>query len=143
MAPATTSMENAGPSRRRGIALASALVTGLLVLIAVSCSGSADSESTAPGERGAELYEANCASCHGPDLRGTERGPSHLSIVYEPAHHPDDSFRSAIANGAGQHHWNFGNMPAVPGLSDADVDEIIAHIRSEQEREGFEPHEQP
>jgi hypothetical protein len=34
-------------------------------------------------------------------------------------------------------------MPAVPGLSDADVDEIIAFIRSEQEREGFEPYERP
>ena len=48
---------------------------------------------------GAEVYQQSCASCHGPDLRGTDKGPSHLSIVYEPNHHSDDSFRSAIANG--------------------------------------------
>lgn len=143
MAATTTRSENAGSPTRRGVALASAVVTGLLVVLAVSCSGSSDSESAPPSARGAELYQANCASCHGSDLRGTELGPSHLSIVYEPSHHPDDSFRSAIANGAGQHHWNFGNMPAVPGLSDADVDEIIAFIRSEQESEGFEPYERP
>lgn len=87
---------------------------------------------------GAALYGANCASCHGGDLRGTDRGPSHLSIVYEPNHHPDDAFRSAIRNGAAQHHWDFGDMPPVEGLDDGEVEAIIAYIRSEQETEGFE-----
>ena len=143
MATATTRSGNVGSPGRHGMFFASAAITGLLVLLAVSCGGSPDSDAAPPSARGAELYQANCASCHGSDLRGTELGPSHLSIVYEPSHHSDDSFRSAIANGAGQHHWNFGNMPAVPGVSDADVDEIIAFIRSEQEREGFEPYERP
>ena len=143
MAATTTESEHGKSPRRRGVALASAVVTGLLVMVAVSCNGSPDSESPQSGAQGAELYQANCASCHGADLRGTELGPSQLSIVYEPSHHPDDSYRSAIANGVGQHHWNFGNMPALPGLSDTDVDEIIAFIRSEQERQGFEPYERP
>lgn len=84
------------------------------------------------------VYAQSCASCHGTDLRGTDRGPSHLSIVYEPNHHSDDSFRSAIANGARQHHWDFGDMPPVDGLSDADVEAVIDYIRDEQERQGFE-----
>jgi len=71
--------------------------------------------------------------------RGTDRGPSHLSIVYEPNHHGDDAFRSAIANGARQHHWNFGDMAAIPGLDDGQIDAIIAYVRFEQERQGFEP----
>ncbi|MEP1124670.1 MAG: cytochrome c [Ilumatobacter sp.] len=87
---------------------------------------------------GAELYQSNCASCHGDDLRGTDKGPSHLSIVYEPNHHGDDAFRSAIANGAQQHHWSFGDMAAIPGLDDSEVDDIIAYIRSEQTLQGFE-----
>lgn len=89
-------------------------------------------------ERGAEVYAESCASCHGADLRGTDKGPSHLSIVYEPNHHTDDSFRSAIANGAPQHHWNFGDMEPVEGLSDDDVEAVIAYVRAEQERQGFE-----
>lgn len=71
--------------------------------------------------------------CEGPT-----RGPSHLSIVYEPNHHTDDSFRLAIANGVPQHHWNFGAMEPVDGLSDNEVEAVIAFIRSEQVRLGFE-----
>ena len=110
-----------------------------------ACGDSADEAAPAAADagRGAELYAANCASCHGSDMRGTDRGPSHLSIVYEPNHHGDDSFRSAIAQGARAHHWNFGDMPAVGGLADDEVDAIIAFIRSEQERQGFEPYERP
>ncbi len=87
---------------------------------------------------GAEVYAESCASCHAADLRGTDKGPSHLSIVYEPGHHGDESFRQAIANGAPQHHWTFGDMPAVQGLSDTDVEAVIEFVREEQQRQGFE-----
>ena len=71
-------------------------------------------------------------------MRGTDDGPSHLSIVYEPNHHGDDSFRSAIANGAPQHHWAFGDMEPVEGLSDADIEAVIDYVRAEQQRQGFD-----
>ena len=90
------------------------------------------------GADGATVYQARCASCHGADLRGTDNGPSQLSIVYEPGHHGDAAYRSANRNGAAQHHWNFGPMPAIDGLTDADVESVIAYVRSEQERQGFE-----
>lgn len=112
------------------------------VLLGAAC-GSSDSEGSATtvvSNDGAELYAANCASCHGADLRGTELGPSQLSIVYEPNHHPDESFRSAVRNGVGAHHWDFGPMPPVPGLDDDEVDAIIEYIRAIQQREGFEPY---
>lgn len=95
-------------------------------------------ETGSPIEPGAEVYAQSCASCHGADLRGTDEGPSHLSIVYEPNHHTDDAFRNAIANGAPQHHWNFGDMEAVEGLNGDDVEAVIAYVRAEQERQGFE-----
>lgn len=98
--------------------------------------GASDS-SDATLARGSEVYDASCASCHGVELEGTDKGPSHLSTVYEPNHHPDEAFRAAIANGAPQHHWPFGPMPPVEGLDDADVDAVIAFIRSEQERQGL------
>ncbi len=144
MTPSTPLHRSAHRSRR---ALISASFASTLAVAALAgCGDSADQAAPAVATgagRGAELYEANCASCHGSDLRGTDVGPSHLSIVYEPDHHGDDSFRSAIAQGARAHHWNFGDMPAVGGLDDDEVDSIIAFIRSEQEREGFEPYERP
>ncbi len=89
---------------------------------------------------GAELYAANCAECHGEDLRGTDRGPSHLSRVYEPGHHADGAFLLAVFIGSRQHHWNFGPMPPVEGLSEEDVEAIIAFVRERQRIEGFEPY---
>jgi mono/diheme cytochrome c family protein len=100
-------------------------------------SDGADSDGAA-AQSGAALYAASCASCHGEDLRGTDKGPSHLSVVYEPNHHPDESFRAAIAQGVPAHHWSFGDMPPVTGLDESEVDAIIAYIREVQAREGFE-----
>ena len=87
---------------------------------------------------GATVYEARCASCHGTDLRGTDKGPSQLSIVYEPGHHGDDSYRSAIRNGAQQHHWPFGDMPAIESITDDQIEAVISYIRGQQGRLGFE-----
>jgi hypothetical protein len=58
--------------------------------------------------------------------------------VYEPGHHSDDAFRTAIANGSPAHHWDFGDMPAVPGLSAAEVDGIIAYVRQVQQEQGYD-----
>ena len=125
-------------SRPRTIA---ATVSIAIALVVASCGSSSDgsiaADPSGPGD-GATLYQANCASCHGADLRGSEKGPSHLSIVYEPNHHGDDAFRSAIVNGAPQHHWNFGDMAAIPGLDDHEIDAIIDFVRAEQERLDFE-----
>lgn len=89
---------------------------------------------------GEGLHQANCASCHGSDLRGTQAGPSHLSRVYEPSHHGDGAFALAVELGVRQHHWPFGDMPPVAGLSKADVAAIVAFVRENQRIEGFEPY---
>jgi len=131
--------------RRRGAIVAVAVTTALTVS---ACGGNgadeqADGSTGAPPAElatGAAVYAASCASCHGTDLRGTERGPSHLSKVYEPSHHGDDAFRRAIAQGSPQHHWGFGDMPPVSDLSPDEVSAVIAYIRDVQSREGFEPY---
>lgn len=97
---------------------------------------SQDPEQVAVGE---EIYAANCASCHGDDLRGTDQGPSHLSRVYEPNHHGDGSFQLAVQIGSRQHHWDLGPMPPVEGLTEEAVEAIIAFVRETQRVEGFEP----
>ena len=118
------------------------------MILAVSCGGTQSETSTTGIEgqtpsddmlaKGAELYAASCSECHGADLRGTDRGPSHLSIAYEPNHHSDAVFALAVNNGVRAHHWDFGPMLPVEGLSKSDVDAIVAFVRSEQRREGFE-----
>jgi mono/diheme cytochrome c family protein len=100
----------------------------------------ADTAAPADLEAGADLYAGACSACHGTDLRGTNRGPSHLSVVYEAGHHPDGAFRAAILEGSPQHHWHFGDMPPVTGLDDAEIEAVIAYIRHVQEREGYEPY---
>lgn len=123
-------------ARRTAIAVAA---TAIVAFVAAACGTSpADTAPAGSSGAGAELYQSNCASCHGADLGGTSKGPSHLSIVYEPNHHGDEAFRSAIVNGAAQHHWNFGDMAPIPGLDDEAIDDIIAYVRAEQERLGFE-----
>jgi mono/diheme cytochrome c family protein len=130
----------------RGARRAMGLVAVLLALGA-GCGGDDDTggggdSSTAGGDLalGEAVYQDNCARCHGEDLRGTDEGPSHLSQVYEPGHHPDAAFEAAIAQGSTQHHWEFGDMPPVEGLDADEVAAVIAYVRSVQDAEGFEPY---
>lgn len=87
---------------------------------------------------GAAVYQQYCAECHGVDLRGTDKGPSQLSIVYEPNHHGDFAYRVAIREGTREHHWWFGDMPPVEGITDLEIEKVISFIRAEQQRLGFE-----
>lgn len=87
--------------------------------------------------RGKALYDEKCASCHGADLKGTDQGPPFLHRIYEPSHHGDAAFQLAVRNGVRAHHWKFGDMKPVPGLSADDVAHITAYVRSQQRRVGI------
>ena len=78
---------------------------------------------------GKEVFDANCALCHGADVMGTGTGPPLIDRIYEPGHHSDVSIRSAVRNGVPQHHWWFGNMPPVAGVSEAAVENLICYIQ--------------
>lgn len=82
------------------------------------------------------LYAANCARCHGGDLKGTTQGPPFLHAVYAPGHHGDAAFAVAVKSGVRPHHWNFGPMPSIPGLDDRQIALIVAFVRAEQEAVG-------
>ncbi len=100
--------------------------------------GSATDEGRPGGEvLGADVFAASCATCHGPDLRGTFVGPPLLDDLYAPDHHDDDAVRSAIANGVQPHHWDFAAMPPLPDLDAAEVEAVIAHIRAAQQAAGI------
>ncbi len=87
--------------------------------------------------KGEELFHVRCSSCHGEKARGTERGPSFINKIYEPNHHGDASFHLAVRNGVRAHHWKFGNMPKIHGVSQEQVDHIIGYVRWLQKQEGI------
>ena len=85
---------------------------------------------------GADLFQANCLVCHGEAALGTGEGPPLVHIYYEPNHHADFAFYMAVGQGVRAHHWNFGDMPPVAGLSQAEVTDIIAYVRWLQRETG-------
>jgi cytochrome c len=83
-------------------------------------------------------FEVKCVSCHGVNAAGQAGvAPPLVHIIYEPNHHGDESFQRAAALGVRAHHWSFGNMPAVEGLTRADVKMIVAYIRELQRANGI------
>lgn len=86
---------------------------------------------------GKSLFEKHCAACHGASLTGSDKGPPLLHKIYEPSHHGDASFQLAVKSGVRAHHWQFGDMAPVPGLTPDDVAHITAYVRAEQRKVGI------
>jgi len=86
---------------------------------------------------GAALFDTHCSRCHGAGGTGTDQGPPLVHRIYEPSHHPDAAFYQAVAHGARAHHWHFGDMPRIGGLSDAEVTAIIGYVRDRQREAGI------
>jgi len=87
--------------------------------------------------KGKILYNQSCASCHGADLKGSDKGPPFLHRIYESSHHADLAFQLAVKNGSRAHHWQFGDMKPVHGLSPDDVAHVTTYVRSEQRKVGI------
>lgn len=87
---------------------------------------------------GQRIFENTCAACHGTGGVGNEgAGPPLIHKIYEPGHHADEAFQRAVAGGVRSHHWQFGDMPPVKGLTRGDVTMIIAYIRDIQRANGI------
>ncbi|MCR4286554.1 MAG: cytochrome c [Deltaproteobacteria bacterium] len=86
---------------------------------------------------GAALFNSRCSKCHGLKGVGTDKGPPLVHKIYEPNHHADMSFYWAAERGVRAHHWGFGDMPPVEGVSKDDVSAIIKYIRGLQKEAGI------
>ncbi|WP_299755692.1 cytochrome c [uncultured Boseongicola sp.] len=94
---------------------------------------------SANAQIGKAAFEAVCASCHGVNAVGQlEVAPPLVHVLYEPSHHGDEAFQRAVANGVRAHHWPFGSMPPVEGLTRGDVQMIVAYVREMQRANGIE-----
>ena len=87
-------------------------------------------------KKGEEMFHARCAVCHGEKAKGTDKGPTFISRIYEPNHHGDASFHLAVRNGVRAHHWQFGNMPKISGLTQEEMTHIIGYVRWLQKQAG-------
>jgi mono/diheme cytochrome c family protein len=135
-------MENRGEKNawRRGAGL------GLLLMMLAACESgatnpeagkSASSATPTEFQAGEAKFTANCAACHGSRGVGTKQGPPLAHKIYEPNHHADVAFQRAAENGVRAHHWEFGNMPKIEGVTAADVDQIIRYVRWLQREAGI------
>ena len=87
---------------------------------------------------GKVAFEAKCAVCHGTNAAGQDGvAPPLVHKIYEPSHHGDGSFLVAVRNGVRAHHWRFGNMPPVDGLTEGDVKMIVAYVPELQRANGI------
>ncbi len=93
---------------------------------------------SALAQSGEAAYNSKCAACHGENATGLEgAAPPLVHKIYEPSHHADMSFFLAVQNGVRAHHWRFGNMPPVEGLTRGDVKGIVAYVRELQRENGI------
>ncbi len=128
----------------RVIWIAAVVVAGLATFAwtqrgdgAATSAGGANQPLSQVAMAGKAAYDANCSECHGSNGSGTDKGPLFVHAVYNPGHHSDASFARAVGQGVRQHHWKFGDMPAKPEVTDAQLEAIVRYIRAVQEANGI------
>jgi mono/diheme cytochrome c family protein len=139
--------KTSGPDSMK-IPMTSILQIGVCVLslsLLAACDSSEPPKPTAASgpvptefQVGETTFNANCAACHGKQAAGTDHGPPLVHKIYEPHHHGDQAFQYAAANGVRAHHWEFGNMPKVEGVTPGDVDQIVKYVRWLQRQAGIQ-----
>lgn len=89
-------------------------------------------------QSGQRRFEQFCQQCHGAGAAGqADVAPPLVHRIYEPSHHGDGAFYAAALLGVRAHHWPFGDMPPVDGITEFEVSEIITYIRELQQANGI------
>ena len=107
-------------------------------------SGSAMAEVNVPtlsqaASQGKAVFDDNCAACHGENAAGKNgSGPPLVHKIYEPNHHGDQAFQLAAKLGVRNHHWRFGNMPAIESVTSEDVSKVVVYVRELQRANNIE-----
>lgn len=93
---------------------------------------------SANAELGKMFFEVKCVACHGENAAGQDGvAPPLVHKIYEPSHHSDAAFVLAAERGVRAHHWKFGNMPPIEGLTQGEVKMIATYVRELQRENGI------
>jgi len=111
----------------------------VLLITAAQLSADAQAAPTPPGRTaeplqvGREIFAANCAGCHEPDLKGSPviRTPNLTAGIHMSAAEVENIVRFGIASGhASTAAGTGGLMPAFEGvLDDAEIKAVSLYIR--------------
>lgn len=123
-------------------------LTILTLLLMSACDGNTGKRDANPlhlpvegfvgdANKGAVLYRQNCLVCHGVEGKGSDQGPPLVHTTYNPNHHADLAFNLAVKNGVRSHHWKFGDMKPLPGISPESVGHIVVYVREVQRKAGI------
>jgi mono/diheme cytochrome c family protein len=94
---------------------------------------------TSAEQAGELAFNTYCAACHGKNAAGQEGvAPPLVNPIYKPSHHSDQSFLLAAENGARAHHWPYGDMPPVKGVTPDELKDIVAYVRALQRANGID-----
>lgn len=111
---------------RAGVAR-SAILAGLITLVAIAGAAAADPDN------GARLFKRYCAGCHGPDGRGgAHTFMPHVDTLTKKGHVENltDEYLALAIAGGGLAVRKSAYMPAWgETLSAEEIDDLIAHIR--------------
>ena len=85
--------------------------------------------------RGQEIYKANCVACHG--VTGKGDGPAAGALKPPPRDHTDRTYMNTLTNEEIAKIIQMGGsikgkplMPSHPQLKGADLDGLVAYVRS-------------
>ena len=111
------------------------VVLGLVTLPWISVSADSHQLPPVPFEfsLGYSGFNQYCAVCHGETLAGSKQRPPLMHGYHHPSYHSDVAFYRAISRGVQQHHWEFGDMPAVIGIQENEAVAIVRFIRWAQQ----------
>ncbi len=87
---------------------------------------------------GRQIFEKNCAQCHGKLADGRDGiGPPLVHHYYRRGHHANIAFYMAAERGVQAHHWPFGDMPTQPQVSPNEMTLVINYLRELQNHNGI------
>lgn len=109
----------------------------VLLITASGLRAETESQTVDAISRGEAVFAAHCVKCHGEKATGTDKGPPLVHRFYHPNHHADVTFRWAVDKGVRAHHWAFGDMPKIEGVSKDEVEMVITYIRDLQRKAGI------
>ena len=93
---------------------------------------------SASARAGRQAFELRCQRCHGANTAGGPLGPPLVDRTYTSGLHADIAFTLAVRRGVRAHHWRFGDMPAQPEVSDAELADIVRYVRELQKANGID-----